>query len=289
VRRRFRDEYRGNSTDDQTALALVLVDQARKAQDDSKLRYGLLLEARKAAIAAGHAELVVKSIDDLAATFEVDPLPLKVEALGDAVKNVKDEDDRHAFIDATFRSIDTAVASDEYAAASQLAGFAQNVATKLRDAETRKQVARRVAQLQAFETHLKEVQAARETIAASPDDAGANGVMGKHLCLYEDKWDEGLPMLARGTDEKLAAGAKQELAAPTDVARQIEVGDFWWNFAQSEVGRPRRNALGRAAHWYTKSAVQATGINKIKLDKRLKTIAEENAQSGRRWRSPLAE
>ena len=72
-------------------------------------------------------------------------------------------------------------------------------------------------------------------------------------------------------------------------AQQIEAGDFWWNFAQTEVGGPRRNALTRAAHWYTKSATQATGINKIKIDKRLKIIAEENSQSERRWRAPLAE
>jgi hypothetical protein len=289
VRRRFRDEYRGNSTDDQTALALVLVDQARKAQDDPKLRYGLLLEARKAAIAAGHAELVVKSIDDLAAEFDVDPLALKIEGLGDAMKHVKDEDDRHAFIDAAFRTIDAAVAANEYAAASQVAGFAQNVATKLRDNETRKQVAKRVTQLQAYETHLKDVKTAQETIATAPDDAGANTVIGKHLCLYEDKWDQGLPMLARGSDEKLAAAAKQELADPTEVAPQIAAGDFWWDFAQTEVGLPRRGALSRAAHWYTKSGEQATGINKIKIDKRLKMIADENAKSGRRWRSPLAE
>ncbi|HVV99578.1 MAG TPA: hypothetical protein VHB77_04525 [Planctomycetaceae bacterium] len=289
VKRRFRDEYRGQSVDDQTALALVLVDQARKAADDPKLRYGLLLEARKAAIAAGHAELVVKSIDDLAAGFEVDPLALKVAALGEAAKNVRDEEDRLAFVDATFRTIGAAVAQQEYATASQLGGMAQSVATKLRDAETRKRVASKVAELQGLEAHIKDVAKARETIAVSPDDATANGVIGKHLCLYENKWDEGLPQLARGSDEKLAAEARQELAPPKDAAQQIEAGDFWWNFAQTEVGAPRRNTLSRAAHWYTKSASQATGINKIKIDKRLKIIAEETSQTERRWRSPLAE
>ena len=77
---------------------------------------------------------------------------------------------------------------------------------------------------------------------------------GKRLCFVEDKWDEGLPLLAKGSDAELSRLATAELKENASPRDRLRLGDRWWDFAGGETGTAWRAAQQRAAYWYRKAA-----------------------------------
>ena len=109
---------------------------------------------------------------------------------------------------------------------------------------------------------------------ASPDDADANLTVGRWYCLYKNDWPRGLPLLAKGKDEKLKAAALAELRPPATNDEQIQAADAWWDASQMELGLRRDAIRLHAGDHYTAAL---PGLNsplaKIKIDKRLADIA----------------
>jgi hypothetical protein len=54
-----------------------------------------------------------------------------------------------------------------------------------------------------------------------------------------------------------------------DTAGQTAVGDAWWTWSEKESGTSRAGARRRAAHWYDMALGAATGLTKIRLEKRM--------------------
>jgi serine/threonine protein kinase len=94
---------------------------------------------------------------------------------------------------------------------------------------------------------------------------------GKHLCFVENKWDEGLPLLARGSDVELKRLATAELNENATPQQRLRLGDRWWDFAGNAVGLDWKAAQQRAAYWY-RQAVPIRGPRKAEIEKRLKDL-----------------
>jgi hypothetical protein len=77
--------------------------------------------------------------------------------------------------------------------------------------------------------------------------------------------------LTLGTDEGLKTAATDDLAANADSEAATQAGDSWWKLA--EVGSsPHAEAMRqRAVYWYRQAINGATGIAKLRLEKRLAT------------------
>ena len=58
------------------------------------------------------------------------------------------------------------------------------------------------------------VERARAALAADPADAAAALIDGRYRCLVEGDWKTGLELLAKCSDQALAAAAAQDLAGP---------------------------------------------------------------------------
>ena len=83
-------------------------------------------------------------------------------------------------------------------------------------------------------------QAAREKLKTDPDDAAASLAVGRWSCFWQGDWEEGLKLLAKGSDAALKSLAAEELAAkPAKADDSVARGDAWWNMAEKAAGRPR--------------------------------------------------
>ena len=87
-------------------------------------------------------------------------------------------------------------------------------------------------------------QAAQERLKTAPDDPDACLAVGRWYCFYQGDWDEGLKLLAKGSDDALKSLAAEELASkPSKAEERVARGDAWWDLAEKAAGK----AQGRHA------------------------------------------
>ncbi len=106
--------------------------------------------------------------------------------------------------------------------------------------------------------------------------AETNLARGKRLCFEENKWAEGLPLLAECSDDRLRRLATAELKEIASPQEKLKLGDSWWDFAGGEVGVVWKGAQQRAAHWY-RQAVPASGPQRAMIEQRLKDLEGQPA------------
>ena len=124
---------------------------------------------------------------------------------------------------------------------------------------------------------LSKLAIAHKTLIDKPDDAGANLAVGKYLCVARGDFERGLPMLAKSIHPGLSKAAKQDLSNPQEPAAQIATGDDWWELADKASEKEDKfRYQERAKTWYDKALPAVSGLNKVKLEKR---IAEFSANT----------
>src|SRR5262249_48854736 len=92
------------------------------------------------------------------------------------------------------------------------------------------------------------------------------------LCFSKGDWQQGLPMLARGSDAKLKELAKKDLGNPQDPERQIELADSWWEIAEKLPSGKRYSLNCRIYHVYSGAVAHVEGIARLRVEKRLKML-----------------
>ncbi len=134
-----------------------------------------------------------------------------------------------------------------------------------------------VKDLQQARDEHKAFQAMQERLKAAPDDPDACLAVGRWYCFSADDWDEGLKLLAKGSDQALKSLAAEELASkPSKAEGRVARGDAWWDLAEKTAGRPKAAMRARAAYWYQEALPDlAPGLGKSKVEKRLAQAAEE--------------
>ena len=65
-----------------------------------------------------------------------------------------------------------------------------------------KQIAERTKEIDGLQKTFSEIKEAHDTLTKKPTDPAANLIYGKYACLVKGEWDEGLTMLAIGSDPK---------------------------------------------------------------------------------------
>ena len=147
--------------------------------------------------------------------------------------------------------------------------------------------------LQARHEH-EAIQAAQERLKTQPDDPDTCLAVGRWHCFYKGDWDEGLKLLAKGSDEALKSLAAEELASkPSKAEDKVARGDAWWDLAEKATGKAKAAMRHRAGHWYQVALPDlAAGVAKSKVEKRLAQVPEggtpEADGTSERSRPPLA-
>lgn len=266
----FKEQYKGKKPEEKAALAKALMNASGDTEDAAS-RYVLLDEVISLATASGDVTLCWQAIDALTQNFAVDGVEMKTAALK-KLSTLRIADAVHAVATKYVELIDEAAAADNYDAVIPLLTTALPAIQKTKDAALVTQFQNRGKDLRTMKKEFDGVQAAMAVLKATPDDPAANLTVGCYLSFAKDKLAEGLPLLAKCSSEKLAAAAKRDLAAPSSVEDQTAAGEAWWTVAESAKGVDKERYQQRAAYWYRQVLPQLTGLEKVKLEKRLETV-----------------
>ena len=74
-----------------------------------------------------------------------------------------------------------------------------------------------------------------DLVLQHPTHAEANEIVGTYYCLVKQRWEDGLPLLARAADPRLAELAALELKPPDVPTEQLALADRWWMYAEGEA------------------------------------------------------
>ena len=121
--------------------------------------------------------------------------------------------------------------------------------------------------------HQREVGKKTEIATVQPktNTPADDRALGKRLCFVENKWKEGLPLLAKGSDAELKRLATADLEENVTPQQRLRLGDRWWDYAGNAVGLDWKATQQRAAYWY-RQAVPIRAARKAEIEKRLKDL-----------------
>ncbi len=260
VRETHEDDFRAGETDPKPLVQKLLA--AAEQSDDPAFDYALLLEAEKAAVAAGAVGLAMDAVDARAEQFDIDRLQARVERVADCLtpKARTDVGRLKALWEYAIENAENSLADESLPTAKKAAETAGQIAKALLAAGRARKDESLVADSVEKQTYaqslgksigrrsvlLADYRKAVETLASDADDPKANGIVGRYLCFEKNAWSEGLPALAKGDQENLAAAAAAEVAMSSKKEERpaseemLAVADAWWH--ASEAGPARRHA-----------------------------------------------
>jgi hypothetical protein len=265
----FKAEYARKSPADQLALAKQLILRGLESKDDPVAQCVMLKEARDLAAAAGDIETALKAVDELARRFTVQAIPQKLSALAKAAASGRDPELTRSAARAYLALVSEAVRADDYESATAAAGKAEALGRSVQDPVIPGKAQEFLRDLSALKAEYQRVKS--DLDKPSPSDPEASG---RYHCLVRGAWEPGLLLLSLGSGA-LKAAVEKDLAKPVEAEKQIEAGDGWWDHSQKEKS-PWKKArmVERAQYWYEQAAATATGLAKVKADKRLAEIEE---------------
>ena len=256
-------------------LAGKLWNHTVNTDEDAVARYALLEAARVLATEADDNKFAFNVIESLATQYEVNGSELKMAVLVANSKGMRDAAEQVEFCELIQKAIESAASEEQFEVTSKLVPLLLVSAGKLKDAAQRKPFQTRHAELKLLQPQWAAVAKAKVTLAKSPEDEAANTSYGRYLCLTAGDWDQGLPLLARGTATKLTAVARQDVEQRTTSDERLALADAWWNLAQSESGIEKQQLLLRANDWYTTVAPELKGLLRAKTNQRMESIKKQ--------------
>jgi hypothetical protein len=270
----FQDDYKAaKKPPEKLALAEKLVEQAGNSQNSTE-RYALLSEARDRAREAGNSTLIIDIYEKLAGQFAIDPLDEMVKTFDQMQKEAGPPATKKELAENLLPLSDRALSAQKYATAHRLLSIAQSAAAKTADKQLPKQIAARDVEVGELRKRFEAAKAAHDTLAKTPDDAAASLALGKYLCFDKEDWFDGLPLLAKGSDEALAKLAAQDAAHPSGFEEQVKLADAWNAAAESGDAKEKPKVLMRAEKWYQTALPNLpAGLTKAKVEKRLEELA----------------
>lgn len=205
--------------------------------------------------------------------FEVSESATFVDGWNELCKRPRDTTTYRSLFDQAGLLFDEAVAKARFDDAKRYGDFAAATAGRIKDQNLSKQTNERNAALVARRKEWDVVKAASDKLAAAPDDADANLIVGRFLALTAGDWRRALPLLAKGNDEVLKGLAEKSLAGAADPKAQTTLGDAWYDAAQSAKAQQKSDLLAGMAYWYGLAAPSLTGLDRSRIDKRLADAA----------------
>jgi len=273
VRDIFKADYASRDPKARAAFAKKLLQTGIETTDNLAARYVLFREAADIAARAGDIGTCTRAIAETAASFDIDELVTRGKTLAAAGSAASDPKALRTIVTAFLALADDAVAIDNYDVAARAATAAERYARKARDAALLADAKAKLKDVGRLRAAHEKVAKARQVLATNPESPAANQTVGEFLCFVKGNWPEGLPHLARGSDEALKALATAELAKPKDADGQVALGDQWRAAAGNETNEHRKSSLlARAAHWYEAALPDLTGLAKAKLEKQLQEV-----------------
>ena len=260
------------------ALAMKLDKQGDASKDDPVERYALWRLAADGTSEAGEFSAAVQIVDKIQGEFDIDGEALKAELLnaGAARATISPEAARN-LCETALKLAATAVGREDFDAAARYSKLATNSVRRAKDPQFSREVLARDREIEHLKTRYAAVAAAMETLNSNADDPGANLAIGRWQCFAKGDWEKGLPCLAKGSREDLAALAKQELAKPAAAKDQAALADGWWALAEKDRTDFKAAYRARALRWYEQAVPGLSGLEKIRVEKQVAAAKQSPA------------
>jgi hypothetical protein len=263
--------------DDRIKLAKKLLTLASESKDDPASQFVLLKDARDLATLAIDIEKAFEAVDQIAERYDVNAIEWKVKVLQDASNAVRPRESNRSIASQGMELVQQAIAGDDFDRAETAAKLAIAAANRVPDAMLIKEAAAVVKEIPTLRTAYRQIQPALQVLVDNPADPSAAVIVGKYYCLVKGDWPKGLPLLAIGNDPNLKSLAEIDVGQPNESAKQVELGDKYWDLAATEQGLKKARLQEHAAEWYSKAVTTLTGITKAKVEKRVAEVAKVQA------------
>jgi len=247
-------------------------DTADKTADPAR-KYALLSLAERLALDARATSVALDALARRAALFDIDALASRHALLAKLARAEDSRPDALLF-EHVVETARLAIAADRYDLADAAADLAETIAKaiekeeKLRTAESRRKreplpkpvAAKLVADATNLRREVRERRrqtfdytAAREKLAAFPDDADAAETVGRYLCFVKHDWPAGLLLLTRGRNEGLRNLAAREIALSKEpkvavTTSRFKLANEWWKLAEAGESLAPEQAEALKAH-----------------------------------------
>ncbi|HWB09719.1 MAG TPA: PA14 domain-containing protein [Pirellulales bacterium] len=237
---RFAQQYNKEITDAKTPearlkVALKIFNEARDGRQAADLRYVMLDNVGKEALAQGRVGLAYRVAVEVARQFDVDPLAIRLKMLDASGKMAQTPDACAIGALEALSVADRAATDGKLDLANKAAGQAAVFARKTKDKELIAQIDRRKAALREQSTHGTAYKKALGDLKKTADDSEANLAAGKYEVLVLGNWQEGLEKLAASGDATLREIARLEALARVDLSQWAPLAAAWWALSQAEA------------------------------------------------------
>jgi hypothetical protein len=264
IRAKYKSEFATRDPGEQLALAHKLREEATST-DDLPTKFVLLREARDLAVKGGDFEYALATVDAIAKSFTIDAEEMKASALSIGV-------DISALpapqlVDAYLKVADDALEVWNVDLAHKSAYLARKVAK--RDTGALAKVIECDRKIAAERKELAPVVAAAKRLKVDPDDAEANLVVGRHLCVDMKQWEAAVSYLVKSPDGPTKNAATKDAAGPTEPDAMAIVADMWWDLKDAKANISTAAAHVRAAYWYAKALPGLAGEKRAIGEKRV--------------------
>jgi hypothetical protein len=232
---------------------------------------------RKIAIDGGDIPKALESVELMTQTFQSEGFAERAEILASSVGRALSESDSESVLSEATKWLDLALEHDELDLAEQSLAAALAAARRLKDTKLIGTLTPRKKEIADARAARREAADYIDLVLQDPTHPEANKIVGMYYCLVKQRWDDGLPLLARAADPRLTELAKLELKHPATPAEQLTLADRWWTYA--EWSAKHKSAIrARAAHWYRQAlSGLPPGLERIKAESRL---AKSEPRSG---------
>lgn len=267
----FKAQYAKTAVADRLALAKKLYDQGMDTKDDVTGRYVLLKEARSLAAGAGDLKLTAEIGEQMTKLYDISKTDATIELYEQMAASAADPTTAYLYTLKLLHAFDLALADDEFELAEKLYKLADTTAKKSKSTPAYTSVTFRSKDVENHRKERQKIQPQIDALQSNPIDPALNHAVGMYFALVKGNWVKALPLLSKSNDEKIKTLASKDLEEPTDAAKQMELGDGWYDLIVplGKEAAGRKALQLRAYHWYEKAENGLTGLNKTRVQKRV--------------------
>lgn len=271
---------------DKVKLAEEMLQEAFEMEADPSGAYMLQRAAISLATDAADASVLIKAIDQRVARFDVDAYQenlTRVESFFEKTSAISEGSIKgHDTLLQRLVSItNAAIEANDFARASRIT----RLSLRLTDRESHGRISRLLNRLRGQIGGAQiEFDKSAESLARYrffPDDVAAGAAFGKFLCFFKGDWNKGLPLIAAGAaNEDLRELAQDDLDGEVDLAKQVALGDGWWDLSRRARGAYRQAAQDRAVYWYSLAIDRMPdSLDRLHVENRLGEADDSDASS----------
>jgi len=256
--------------------------QKRGAAADEQ--FVVLHKAMEIAGRIGETKAMLRMAEMIGRRYQVDPWSLKRDMLKQMATEITDGAAAHSFLLSLEGVLNGALEDERYDVAEELAKAGYRASMHVASPTLRTKWKESHQAIPRLCQRAQKVQEAQKRLETASDDPKANLLAGRWYCFERNDWKRGLPHLAKGSDASLGKLAKQELRPPPeDPSDQVRLADGWWELARSAKKSEREVMRRHAADWYRRAEPKLGDEVKLRVTKRLASLAQSaNGKGGRR-------